>query len=164
MRVWPGFRSEQAAGRPPRPEQLIARMAQVLSSKRLADSAPQNCFKSLCHRHLTPFCDRQIRTCVILAISCSGRGGRAAGRPALAAEASALCRRIPVASPFQRQARYRKLWYLGIILVLFTLGLIWRRIDTTVAGVPLRGINAQAANLAIREESRGEVDMTGSVV
>jgi hypothetical protein len=59
-----------------------------------------------------------------------------------------------MASPFQQQARQRKFLYLGLIVALFTLSLVWRR--TVVAD--------QARELAIREESRGEVEFTGAVV
>lgn len=59
-----------------------------------------------------------------------------------------------MASPFQQQARQRKLVYLALILVLFTLSLIGRR----------WALAPQAQALAIREETRGEVDLTGAAV
>src|SRR6185437_5443312 len=59
-----------------------------------------------------------------------------------------------MASPFQQQARFRKFLYLGLILVLFTLSLGWRGWI----------INAQAKELAMREEDRGEVELLGSVI
>jgi hypothetical protein len=62
-------------------------------------------------------------------------------------------RGLPMASPFQQQARQRKLIYIGLILALFTLSLVWR--STVIA--------RQADQLALREEKRGEVDMIGSL-
>jgi hypothetical protein len=59
-----------------------------------------------------------------------------------------------MASPFQQQVRQRKLIYIALILVLFTVSMVWRR---TV-------IDAQAKALSIREEARGEVELTGAVV
>jgi hypothetical protein len=59
-----------------------------------------------------------------------------------------------MASPFQEQARKRKILYLVLILALFTLTLVWR---TTV-------VARQADQLAIREESRGEVDLIGALI
>ncbi|MFO0843552.1 MAG: hypothetical protein U0797_14305 [Gemmataceae bacterium] len=59
-----------------------------------------------------------------------------------------------MASPYQQQVRQRKLLYLGLILVLLTLSVIWRN------GV----IDGLAERLAIREQSRGEVELTGAVV
>ncbi|MFO0879828.1 MAG: hypothetical protein U0840_20980 [Gemmataceae bacterium] len=59
-----------------------------------------------------------------------------------------------MASPFQTQVRQRKFLYIGLILVLFTLTWGWRQYV----------INDLAARLAIREQSRGEVELTGAVV
>jgi hypothetical protein len=59
-----------------------------------------------------------------------------------------------MASPFQQQVRQRKFLYVGLILVLFTLSWGFRR--TVIDGL--------ADRLAIREEARGEVDLTGAVV
>jgi hypothetical protein len=59
-----------------------------------------------------------------------------------------------MASPFQQQVRQRKLLYIGLILVLFTVSLLWRK--TAIAGL--------AQRLAIRESDRGEVELTGAVV
>ena len=55
-----------------------------------------------------------------------------------------------MASPYQQRARYRKLLYLVLVGVLFTATLVGRRWL----------IAPQAERLAIREESRGEVDLT----
>ena len=59
-----------------------------------------------------------------------------------------------MASPYQQQVFQRKLLYIGLILVLFTASLVWRR------GV----IDDLAGRLAIREESRGDVEVTGAAV
>ncbi len=59
-----------------------------------------------------------------------------------------------MASNFQQQARQRKLVYAALILVLFTAAFAWRQYS----------VNAQAAALAIREQSRGEVELSGAVV
>ena len=59
-----------------------------------------------------------------------------------------------MATPHQKQAQQRKVLYLALILLLFT-GAYFLR-----AGV----INKQAADLAIREQSRGEVELLGSAV
>jgi hypothetical protein len=59
-----------------------------------------------------------------------------------------------MASPFQQRALQRKLIYTGLILVLFTASLVWRKAV----------MDAQAGELAIREQSRGEVDLLGSIV
>ena len=69
-----------------------------------------------------------------------------------------------MASPFQQQALRRKITYLIWIVVLFSIALAWRRIDQRVLGVTIGGIDRQARDLAIREENRGEVDLTGAVV
>lgn len=59
-----------------------------------------------------------------------------------------------MASPYQQQVRQRKLLYIGLIVVLFSAAWVWRQ--TVVA--------AQAERLAIGEVSRGEVDLTSSVI
>jgi hypothetical protein len=59
-----------------------------------------------------------------------------------------------MASPFQQQALVRKLVYLGLILVLFTASFLYR----TYLILP------QANALALREETKGEVELTGSAV
>src|SRR5580693_8689473 len=59
-----------------------------------------------------------------------------------------------MASPFQQRALQRKLIYTALILVLFTVAWVWRHYV----------VDTQAAELAIREESRGEVDLIGSLV
>jgi hypothetical protein len=59
-----------------------------------------------------------------------------------------------MATRFQRRALLRKVIYLALILVLLTASLLHRR----VLVVP------QAYNLQLREEARGEVDLTSSAV
>ena len=59
-----------------------------------------------------------------------------------------------MASPFQQQVRQRQILYIALIIVLFTAAYGWRQYM----------IRPQAEALAIREESRGEVDLTESVV
>jgi hypothetical protein len=59
-----------------------------------------------------------------------------------------------MASPYQQQVFQRKLLYIGLILVLFTGSLVWRR----------NVVDDLAGRLAIREESRGEVELTGAAV
>jgi hypothetical protein len=59
-----------------------------------------------------------------------------------------------MASPFQQQSLQRKLIYIGLIVVLFTASWVFRR------GV----VEAQANELALREENIGEVELTGSAV
>ncbi len=59
-----------------------------------------------------------------------------------------------MASPFQQQVRNRKVLYIAIILVLFTGAWGWRKMV----------INPEAEALALREESRGDVELLGSVV
>jgi hypothetical protein len=62
------------------------------------------------------------------------------------------------------QDRYRKLWYFVAILELFMLGWVWRHVDVSLPGVQLASIDTQAAELAVREESRGEADLRGSAL
>jgi hypothetical protein len=69
-----------------------------------------------------------------------------------------------MASSFQRQALHRKLTYAGLIVVLFTVALVWRRESFRVFGYEVKGVDAQARELSIREQSRGEVDLATSVV
>src|SRR5947209_12166391 len=57
-------------------------------------------------------------------------------------------------SPYQQQAFQRRLFYIGLILVLFTAAWVWRRYF----------VDVRAAELAVREQARGEVDLTGAVV
>jgi len=59
-----------------------------------------------------------------------------------------------MANPFQQQVRQRKILYIGLIVVLFTLAFLGR----TYA------INPKAAELSLREEDRGEVELVGAVV
>lgn len=69
-----------------------------------------------------------------------------------------------MASTFQRQALQRKLTYAALILVLFTVAFVWRSKDFRVFGYEVKGVEAQARDLSIREQSRGEVDLVTSVV
>src|SRR5579883_1438926 len=69
-----------------------------------------------------------------------------------------------MASPFQRQALNRKLTYAGLILVLFTVAFVWRSKELSVFGHTIKGVDAQARDLSIREQSRGEVDLLGAIV
>ena len=59
-----------------------------------------------------------------------------------------------MAVSFQQQARYRKLAYTGVILVLFTVSLLVRKL----------WIETKAEQLQLREVDRGEVELTGSAV
>jgi hypothetical protein len=59
-----------------------------------------------------------------------------------------------MASPFQQQVRLRKFLYIGLIVVLFTVSIVWRKAV----------IDNLAGRLAIREESRGDVELLGSFV
>src|SRR5579875_44460 len=68
-----------------------------------------------------------------------------------------------MASPFQQQALYRKLTYGALILALFTLALGWRKGELRLFGMDIKGVDAQARDLSIREESRGEVDWLGAL-
>ncbi len=68
-----------------------------------------------------------------------------------------------MASPFQRQALNRKLTYAGLILVLFTVAYLWRTREFSVFGYEVKGVDAQASALAIREQSRGDVDLIGAI-
>lgn len=68
-----------------------------------------------------------------------------------------------MASPFQRQAFYRKLTYGALILVLFTAALGWRKGEVKLFGMDVKGVDAQAQSLSIREQSHGEVDWLGAL-
>ncbi|HEY7329383.1 MAG TPA: hypothetical protein VH592_17210 [Gemmataceae bacterium] len=68
-----------------------------------------------------------------------------------------------MASPFQRQAFYRKVTYGALILGLFTLALAWRKGELKLFGMDIKGVDAQARDLSIREQSRGEVDWLGAL-
>ena len=61
-----------------------------------------------------------------------------------------------MASPFQQEVRVRKFIYLGLIVVLFTASIGWRKVVIDDLAGPER--------LAIREESRGDVELLGSFV
>lgn len=60
-------------------------------------------------------------------------------------------------SPFQQQARQRKILYTVLIVALFTVSLFFRRAETY-------GVEAQANNLEIRQENLGDVELTGSAI
>ncbi|MHB1421954.1 MAG: hypothetical protein ACYC3I_01915 [Gemmataceae bacterium] len=68
-----------------------------------------------------------------------------------------------MASPFQRQALNRKLIYAAMILVLFTVAYLWRSKEFHIFGRDIKGVDAQARDLAIREQSRGDVDLLGAI-
>jgi hypothetical protein len=59
-----------------------------------------------------------------------------------------------MASPFQQKARQRKVIYLVLILALFTVSLLHRRLV----------VEKQAEDLQLRETARGEVELTSSFV
>jgi hypothetical protein len=59
-----------------------------------------------------------------------------------------------MASSYQQRALQRKLIYIALIVVLFTGAFAWRRYV----------VNAQALDLSIREQSRGEVDLVGALI
>ena len=59
-----------------------------------------------------------------------------------------------MASPFQQQALRRKLIYTGLILALFTGAFLWRHWV----------VDAQAKEISLREEDRGDVELSGSFV
>ena len=59
-----------------------------------------------------------------------------------------------MAASFQQQSRVRKLTYFGLIAVIFTVTVVFRS----------KFIVPQAQALEIREESIGEVELTGSAV
>jgi tetratricopeptide (TPR) repeat protein len=59
-----------------------------------------------------------------------------------------------MANPFRQQSRLRKLVYFGLILALFTASLIHRRFL----------IEPEAMALQLREQARGQVDLTSSAV
>jgi hypothetical protein len=68
-----------------------------------------------------------------------------------------------MASPFQRQALQRKLVYAAMIAVLFTAALAWRKGNFKLFGMDIKGVDEQARFHAIREQSRGEVDLLGAI-
>lgn len=59
-----------------------------------------------------------------------------------------------MANPFQQQVRQRKLIYITLIVVLFTVSYFWRTVY----------IRPAAANLALREQDVGEVELSGAAV
>src|SRR5262245_20486218 len=59
-----------------------------------------------------------------------------------------------MASPFQQQSLRRKLVYIGLIVVLFTVSFVFRA----------NFVEAKADELALREQNRGDVELTGSAV
>jgi len=69
-----------------------------------------------------------------------------------------------MASSFQQRALQRKLIYGALILVLFTAAWSWRHVEFRALGMEVKGVDAQARDLAIREQSRGEVDLLTAVV
>ncbi len=69
-----------------------------------------------------------------------------------------------MASSFQQRALQRKLIYTALILLLFTAAWSWRHVEFRAFGMDIKGVDAQARELAIREQSRGEVDLLGAIV
>jgi hypothetical protein len=69
-----------------------------------------------------------------------------------------------MASTFQQQALYRKLIYAALILVLWFVAYQWRNADFSLFGMEVKGVDKQANDLAIREQSRGDVDLLGTIV
>jgi len=67
-------------------------------------------------------------------------------------------------SQFQQQSLRRKVIYTVLILFLFTATLVLRQVNASFRGVQIEGIDAQARNLEIHEESLGEVELTGSAL
>src|SRR5438876_376713 len=59
-----------------------------------------------------------------------------------------------MATPFQQQALQRKIIYTGLIAMLFTAAWAWRSY----------AVEPQARDLALREESLGEVELSGSAI
>jgi len=59
-----------------------------------------------------------------------------------------------MASPLQQQSVQRKLIYLGLIVALFSGAYFWR----------VAFVEAKANELSLREENRGEVELTGRAV
>jgi hypothetical protein len=59
-----------------------------------------------------------------------------------------------MANPFQQKARQRKVIYLALIIALFTVSLLHRRLI----------VEAQAESLQLRDSARGEVELTSSFV
>src|SRR5436190_11358624 len=63
---------------------------------------------------------------------------------------------------YQQQSLRRKFIYFGLVLVLFTLSLGFRKGEVRAFGTTFAGINRQAENLRLREIDQGEVDLTES--
>lgn len=59
-----------------------------------------------------------------------------------------------MANPYQQQVRLRKVIYIALIVALFTCALFWRT----------RVVEARANDLELREQSLGDVELTGSAV
>src|SRR5687767_2175084 len=59
-----------------------------------------------------------------------------------------------MANPIQQQSLQRKLIYIGLILALFTVAGIFRKY----------GVEAQASQLALREQDRSDVQLTDAAV
>src|SRR5205807_498435 len=59
-----------------------------------------------------------------------------------------------MASPFQQQSRLRKVIYTGLIIALFAVALFFRRANLEVL----------ANDLGVREQSLGDVELTGAAV
>src|SRR5437899_885284 len=62
-----------------------------------------------------------------------------------------------MASPFQQQSLRRKIVYTVLILVLFSATLVFRQMNTY-------GMEEQARNLGLREETLGDVELAGSAL
>src|SRR5438132_4059982 len=62
-----------------------------------------------------------------------------------------------MASPFQQQSLRRKIIYTVLILVLFSATLVFRQMNTY-------GMEEQARNLGLREETLGDVELAGSAL
>jgi hypothetical protein len=69
-----------------------------------------------------------------------------------------------MASSFQQRALQRKVIYGALILVLLTAAWSWRHVEFRAFGMDIKGVDAQARDLAVREQSRGEVDLVGAIV
>src|SRR4051794_16937174 len=74
-------------------------------------------------------------------------------------------------NPLQRAATRRKLWYLGAILGLFTVSMLWRgMVPIPLAGrvaaadaLADRTIRSQATRYELRELEQGDPEILGSV-
>jgi hypothetical protein len=69
-----------------------------------------------------------------------------------------------MARPLHLQSVRRKLLYFALILVLFTATLVVRHADFSLGRWQVRGVEAQANELALRELNQGEVELTGAAV